>query len=444
MLMNLEEKILRSVNPTEELALAVSSVSKELLSIVQNKSAQYKGIEDVRLVGSVAKDTYLANPDIDIFILFNELMERTEMARSGLEIGRIVLSEWEERYAEHPYIHGSFKGFQVDLVPCYHIKDTKRLMSAVDRTPFHTDYILGKIGPFEKGQIRLLKQFLKGISAYGAEAKVQGFSGYLVELLIIRYGSFDNLIREAASWKYGIKLDIECKGETRFNQPLVFYDPVDHKRNVASAVNVEKFNLFIQAAKDYLEGPNERFFYPDRRGTMNHGEIVEIMNGTGFSLLAVRFAKPDLIDDNLYPQVEKSMNGLVVQLEHEEFVVMDRSFSIGEEGVLLLFLLGSDSLSLCKKHFGPPVWMPNAQEFLKRWSKEAVIGPFIEGERWVTFVRRGAVTAKEAVVQNMKNAALGNAFKAAPFTVFDNDEIMSLNLNLELSKLLDKRLPWRL
>jgi tRNA nucleotidyltransferase (CCA-adding enzyme) len=443
MLMNLEEKILRSVHPTDELALTVSSVSNELLSLVRKISAHYNSIEDVRLVGSVAKDTYVAKPDIDIFILFNESLKRDELARSGLEIGRSVLSNWEERYAEHPYIHGSFKGFQVDIVPCYHIKDTSKLMSAVDRTPFHTDYVLGKIGPSEKGQIRLLKQFLKGISAYGAEAKVQGFSGYLVELLIIRYGNFDTMIKEAASWKYGVKLDIEGRGEARFKHPLVFYDPVDPKRNVASALSVEKFNLFIQAAKDYLEGSSERFFYPAHRVPMSHEEIVRKLSDTGFSLIAVKFEKPDLIDDNLYPQAERGLNGLAVQLEHEGFVVLDRSFSMTEEEVVFVYLLESDSLSICKKHYGPPVWMANAQVFLKRWSKEAVIEPFIEGERWVVFIRRGAVTAKDAVEQNMKNAAVGNSFKGAHFTVFDNEESLSSNLNVELSHLLDKRMSWR-
>jgi tRNA nucleotidyltransferase (CCA-adding enzyme) len=31
---------------------------------------------------------------------------------------------------------------------------------------------------------------MKGTGVYGAEAKVEGFSGYLTELLVINYGSF--------------------------------------------------------------------------------------------------------------------------------------------------------------------------------------------------------------------------------------------------------------
>ena len=40
----------------------------------------------------------------------------------------------EYRYASHPYVTGLIKTFEIDFVPCYDIRNTKKIKSAVDRT----------------------------------------------------------------------------------------------------------------------------------------------------------------------------------------------------------------------------------------------------------------------------------------------------------------------
>ena len=109
----------------------------------------WSGIEPL-LVGSVAKDTYLKEPDLDVFMLFDPATPRDDLKRMGLDIGRRVLPDGEERYAEHPYIHGFFEGLEVDLVPCYRIVDGSQKMSAVDRTPFHTRYVSENMEPGQR------------------------------------------------------------------------------------------------------------------------------------------------------------------------------------------------------------------------------------------------------------------------------------------------------
>ena len=51
----------------------------------------------------------------------------------------------EERYASHPYVTGYIEGYYVDFVPCYNIKNSDELKSAVDRTLLHTEYIKSKL-----------------------------------------------------------------------------------------------------------------------------------------------------------------------------------------------------------------------------------------------------------------------------------------------------------
>ena len=89
---------------------------------------------------SVAKDTCLKDPDLDIFILFPPEVPLEELKDKGMAIARSII-DGEEKYAQHPYLNGTFEGFEVDMVPAYKLKDTTDLMTAVDRTPFHVRYI---------------------------------------------------------------------------------------------------------------------------------------------------------------------------------------------------------------------------------------------------------------------------------------------------------------
>ena len=148
---------------------------------------------DARLMGSVAKNTFLSgDKDLDIFVLFPLSFSREELEKKGLEIGKAVFlkfggGKYIVSYAEHPYTKGMLEEYKVEIVPAYLIKSTKELMSAVDRTPFHTNYVISNLKNHD--EVRILKKFLKGIGCYGSDLKTEGFSGYLCELLIMRYGT---------------------------------------------------------------------------------------------------------------------------------------------------------------------------------------------------------------------------------------------------------------
>ncbi len=60
-----------------------------------------------------------------------------------------------------------------------------------------------------RGEVRLLKKFMKGIGVYGAEIKTGGFSGYLCELFVLHYGSFVKTLEAFARHKQRIVVDIE-------------------------------------------------------------------------------------------------------------------------------------------------------------------------------------------------------------------------------------------
>jgi len=95
----------------------------------------------------------------------------------------------------------------VDIVPCYDAKSGE-WQSATDRTPYHTNYIRARLDKQLRGDVRLLKKFMQGIGVYGAEIKVGGFSGYLCELLIMKYGSFEATLHAFAKYNKRVVIDI--------------------------------------------------------------------------------------------------------------------------------------------------------------------------------------------------------------------------------------------
>ncbi len=184
-----------------------------------------------------------------------------------------------ERFAEHPYLQLIVEDYRVDIVPCYDAKPGE-WQSATDRTPYHTDYIKKHLDKDLRGEVRLLKKFMQSIGVYGAEIKVGGFSGYLCELLIMKYRSFTQTIEAFARYNKRVIVDIENFYANRendlsllFPEPLVIVDPVDKGRNVASAVQPNKLYDFIGAARAFLKKPDQAFFYPPKTKALSIAKI---------------------------------------------------------------------------------------------------------------------------------------------------------------------------
>jgi tRNA nucleotidyltransferase (CCA-adding enzyme) len=439
--MSVESDMLAAVSPDRSLREKVNKASTALLTLVNEVASTYPVDLQVRLVGSVAKDTYVGDPDIDVFILFPEDTPRITLEKIGLSVGHRVV-EGEERYAEHPYVHGMFQGFQVDLVPCYRLSDASHIKSAVDRTPFHTEYVLSKLRPEQHDQVRLLKQLMKGIGVYGADAKVGGFSGYLAELLILKYGDFSNTVAAGSTWVSGVALTLAGESAGGFRSPLVFIDPVDQKRNVASALAADPFATFVYACQEYSKQKDRRFFYPEPVNSFTIHEISKKLERLGTKIVAVRTDRPDLTDDNIYPQAQKTMDGLSGLLGQYGFIVVDQEYLIGDK-VSFVMMLEADRLSDSTMHIGPPVWVENSGKFLERWREEGASLPFIKGGKWAVMADREHTYAADLLRGRFKEAALGSAFrKLEIFEVLDHLTIVAPGFEEILSKILDKRFAW--
>lgn len=439
--MAVEDEVLKRVKPTKAEDAKVMAAVRALESKVSKEADRLGTHIEQMLVGSVAKGTHLRDPDIDLFMLFPESTEVADLKEKGLAIGKAVLGG-REHYAQHPYVRGEFKGFQVDLVPCFRVRDTRRKMSAVDRTPFHTMYVKENLGRSQADQVRLLKRFMKGVGCYGAEAKVQGFSGYLCELLVMRFGGFKEVLVSASSWTRGEHIELEGHPGKEFREPLTFIDPVDHSRNVASAVSMETLLLFIRASREYLSSPSDKFFFPPERPAWPPAKIRATAGKRLGNIVSLSFPKIDLIDDIVYPQLRKSLAAAVALLERNDFEVVRTSIHV--DGLANLVVeVASARLPPERLHRGPPEKSENAREFLAKWKSKGLSPPFVERGRWYVVAKREYPTADGLLKEGLGGLSLGKDVKKVDdIRVLMGTEMLSKTHLAALTNHFDERVPW--
>lgn len=403
------DSVLEHIRPSEGEIHKVNALSSKLIKIINDFAAKEGINAEATLVGSVAKDTWLAGKaDIDIFIKFPLNIVEEDLKKYGLELGHKCIETMngksELRYASHPYITGFIEGYEIDFVPCYIIKSAEELKSAVDRTILHTQFVKKNLREKQKGEVLLLKKFMESIKTYSAEFRVSGFSGYLCELLIIHYGSFTSVL-EAASDKWGprIIIDIENYGsETQFDEPMVVVDPTDKNRNVAAALSLQKISEFITASRNFLDNPKEHYFF-EKKLDVDVNLIKEEFKGRKTKTFLINFKPPKIPADALYPQIKKTENSLKAVLERGDFKVFNTSSWTDEkENIIILLEMEIWKLPNVKKNLGPFIWSKNHQErFISKYGNKA----FIEKDRWVSEIERkyeDALTFLEDILRSEK------------------------------------------
>ena len=437
-----ELSVLSEIIISKEESAYLNGVASRLIQRTKDYFAE-KGLDiDVRLAGSFAKGTYLSDQDFDLFMLFPTDMSRKEMEKIGLQAGRDII-DGELVYSEHPYMTGYFEGIETDMVPCYHLKSTEHIVTAVDRTPFHTEYMNSHLSDDEKDQARLLKKFLKGIGAYGAEQDSRGFSGYMCEVLTVKYHTFKAVLEAALEWKDGETIVVEKAGP-HMKSALVVYDPVDPKRNAASAVHKDTLHLFQTAARAYLDDPSERFFFPNEREPLGIDDLRSICEKKDTRLASVTFDKPkNVVDDNLQAQLWRTQYGLEKKFAENDFEVVNAVHRMYDDKMYVVFELESDMLSEDHLHKGPPTKSKNASEdFLAHWKGNPMGEPFVKDGYWYVVSPRRIRSATDFLETQTANSGIGRSLDVSTMKVYGHDATLETIDPSLLTELLDYRYPW--
>jgi tRNA nucleotidyltransferase (CCA-adding enzyme) len=402
-------KALQRCQPSPKEVQHLTEIAEEALKLLREYYSPM--ITDVVLGGSFAKGTWLKRKDIhdnsvkseectdiDIFIKIDVSLQEEEFDELAKKIAKQSLSEYNPRlrYSSHPYVEAYVKGIRVNVVPCYNV-EKGRWKSAADRSPFHTEYIRDNLDDEKKNQVRLLKKFLKSIGVYGAEIATAGFSGYVTEILILKYGSFVSVLKAISNIKEDKNVISIGKFDEDvlkiFQSPIIIIDPIDYRRNLGTAISAESVGKAVLAARAFLEKPSLDFFREKKE------RYNETFKGIYSNLLIIEFIYRQRSPDIIWGQIKKTLNAISKQLCIANFTVIRSIGDIDENGhAAFVFLLEAITLPPYVARTGPHIFRrKDTASFISENIKKSLL-MWTDNEMKVkSLVERKTTNAKEYV-----------------------------------------------
>jgi len=346
-------KIAKIVVPSKTIEKTKKGISELAYNLVEKEIKKFPEVIGLELGGSFAKGTWLAkDADIDIFVRFKKSTSEQKFEIISKRIGFEALKKYSPyvRYSEHPYVEAKIKDTKVNVVPFYDVK-LGEWKSSADRSPFHTRFMEKSLTPKMRNEIRILKTFLKSNGIYGAEIAKQGFSGYVSEVLILNFKSFENLIKSISEIK---EKQIIGKTSKKFETSIVIIDPIDSNRNLAAAISNENIGKFILTSRAFKEKPRLILF---------KNKKSKISKKYWENLLVVKFDFKQRSPDIIWGQIKRATSSLVTQLELSGFTVLrSKSHTDQVKEAYLLFFLESTKINRTYSKKGPEFFRENSSK----------------------------------------------------------------------------------
>jgi tRNA nucleotidyltransferase (CCA-adding enzyme) len=377
-------QIKKNIVPNKTETQSVNEVSQEIIQIVNEQSEKYGA--ELLIGGSVAKGTWLPGiHDIDCFLQFNYQKYRNKSESLSDITEKIVkrcFSKYQRLHGSRDYFQTTYQGYEIEIIPVLKIINPKMMKNITDVSPLHFTWLSKKTAKSGlQTDIRLTKQFFKANGLYGAESFIQGFSGHVIEVLIIHYGGFVKLLRHATRWKNTVIIDPESRytdetqlmllmNDSKLTSPLIVVDPIQPERNASAALSKEKYEKLKKIALKFLAKPNTNFFVEDKITAEK---------------IRARKSKNKLILLTITPEAETTIDvagcRILKQFEYITQLIRGFDFKIIRKNwywdkhseALLWFYVDPKKLSANFRHFGPPITVTeHAIAFRKQWSKYQV------------------------------------------------------------------------
>jgi tRNA nucleotidyltransferase (CCA-adding enzyme) len=326
----------------------------------------------VVLGGSYARGTWLrGSHDVDFFLLYPVGFPREKLETVAIKDASTALEGFpiNKRYAEHPYVESFVDDVRINVVPCYAVAPGE-WQSAADRSPYHTKYIQSRLDERLRLEARLFKKFVKASGVYGAEVKIQGFSGYVCEVLTIKFGSFLKTLQALSKLNPEEAISIEDYDPdlaVSFKSPVVILDPVDTTRNLGSAISGRNLGLLVLACRRFLSKPSIQSFLPKRSAKLS-GKSVRSKLPLFSRLVVVQFRIDYRSPDILWGELRKSSASVSDKLSGYGYQVLRHSAASDEkESAALLFLFSDVKTEGLSTRQGPDYF--RAEEVKKYFEK---------------------------------------------------------------------------
>jgi len=373
---NILNDVLKRIKPKpeiyEDIARRVNYVKEKLYEAL-NKHIDSPN--DVFIGGSFARKTFLRDEyDVDIFIRYPLSIDLKNITKLTFDVSYKIFGRdnIKARYANHPYVEAYIDGIRFNVVPCYKVELLK-WRTPVDRTYYHTMYLANRINEELIDEILLFKSFLKGLRVYGAEVSIKGFSGYLTELIILYYKGFIDAITNISKWRNRVIIDIEkhYKSIKEISvmfprDPLIFIDPIDKGRNVASSLSRENYARLISAAKSFLSHPSKIFFYPySIKALKQYIYSLDFNKVLKLPIIAILLEHGVKIEDIYHSQLEKLARKIVKQLEINGIEVIKHGvYSNYMDRSIILIMTSDRFIPQLYKMTGPYPTLMSEEDYL--------------------------------------------------------------------------------
>jgi len=350
--------------PTEKVRKSKEAIAEQAIKLVQKEVTKHPQATGIEIVGSYAKGTWLPErADIDVFVKFHSETSEKEFVEISKKIGFAALKQFKPyvRYAEHPFVEAQIGDTKVNVVPCYDVQEGAWKSSA-DRSPFHTKFMMKSLTEIMKNEVRLLKAFLRANDIYGAEIAKQGFSGYVAEVLVLNFGSFENVLREISQLKSN---QVIGKTTKQFDTKIVIIDPIDENRNLGAAISTENIGKFVLAARAFLRKPSVSFFVSKKKKAK--------LNTRNVLVLSFRYKSQERSPDIIWGQIKRAATSIATQMNQAGFSVLRRSAAISDNTASLLFLLQSKKLDTYQTRPGPEFFVSeHVEKFIAANKKKSL------------------------------------------------------------------------
>lgn len=361
-----------------------------------NKELKKRKIDaNASVGGSVAKGTFIKDSfDADIFIKFSTKYR-------GKNISDILGSLLKEIKLAANRVHGSRDYFQIkreftyELVPVLNVNDYREAENVADMSPLHVHYFIKKSKRIKhlRDEVRISKLFMKSSRVYGAESYIKGFSGHVVDLLLIKYKTFIYLLSAAAKWKNEEIIDLEkyhidpkmSLNNSKISGPLIIVDPIQKNRNAAAAVSRECFERFKERCREFLKNPSGNFFRMPDFSEIIDEKIAHTKKAEIFILNIVPFeGKRDVVGSKIL----KIKEHIEAESKKCEFTILWSDWEMNEKNSRICIAFEDKTLSEKKVLQGPPENMKEAlNKFSKAHKKTFIKDKIIFAEEKREFVR---------------------------------------------------------
>jgi tRNA nucleotidyltransferase (CCA-adding enzyme) len=398
------QRATRLVTPADSEVRRLEKIVTSVREKIEDRLDREDPKPEVSLGGSYARGTWLkGSHDVDFFVLYPPDYPRKDLESRAIEAAKEALNGYRInlRYAEHPYVEAFVSDVRINVVPCYAVLPGQ-WQSAADRSPYHTKYIKSRLDDRLRLEARLFKKFAKASGVYGAEVKIQGFSGYVCEVLTLKFGSFLSTLGALSRVKPGEILSLEeydADLASSFRSPLVILDPVDTTRNLGSAISVRNVGRLAIQSWRFLSHPALSFFHLRKLPAL--GKLPsEILS----QIVVLSFRNGPRSPDILWGELNRSCAAVTDKLGRMGYKVL-RSAPASDEkrNSALLFLFDTTSVPSRFARPGPEYFRAEDLEpyFEKNRDRALLTWVGSEGRLESLFERNPETTKAESAVKSL-------------------------------------------